>query len=141
MFVGGGPLEGYLRDWGRHFGDRVRVVTGVEHDRVPAHLNAMDVLCAPSQTTARWREVFGRMAIEAFACGVPVIGSDSGEIPRVVADAGVIVREGDVEDLSRAIERFLNDPALRREYAGRGIARARNGICLANRRPTASLVL
>jgi glycosyltransferase involved in cell wall biosynthesis len=42
----------------------------------------MDVLCAPGQTTPHWREQFGRMLIEAFACGVPVLTSDSGEFAR-----------------------------------------------------------
>ena len=51
------------------------------HDAVPALAERDDVLCAPSQTTAGWREQFGRMLIEAMACGVPVVASDSGEIP------------------------------------------------------------
>ncbi len=75
---------------------RVRVLTGVAHDDVPEHLNAMDLLCAPSQTTTRWREQFGRMLIEAMACGVPVVASRSGEIPHVVGDAGLVVDEADV---------------------------------------------
>jgi glycosyltransferase involved in cell wall biosynthesis len=65
----------------------VRIVK-VAHDEVPAYLNAMDLLCAPSLTTPSWREQLGRMVVEALACGVPVISSDSGELPFVVADAG-----------------------------------------------------
>ena len=72
------------------------MLTDVGHDDVPEHLNAMDVMCAPSQTTARWREQFGRMLIEAMACGVPVLASRSGEIPHVVGDAGLLVDERDV---------------------------------------------
>jgi phosphatidylinositol alpha-1,6-mannosyltransferase len=63
LFVGGGPLEAELRAWGARQGDRVRVVTGVPHDGVPSHLNAMDVLCAPSQTTPVWSEQLGRMLL------------------------------------------------------------------------------
>jgi glycosyltransferase involved in cell wall biosynthesis len=126
MFVGGGPLEKYLKNWSERFPDRVRVVTGIEHERVPAYLNAMDVMCAPSQTTRSWREVFGRMAIEAFACGVPVIGSDSGEIPRVVGDAGVIIKEGDHAGLAAAIERVVTDSTLRSSLIARGLDRARS---------------
>lgn len=125
IFAGGGPLEKYLNDWSERFPDRVRVVTGVEHDRVPAHLNAMDVMCAPSQTTPLWREVFGRMAIEAFGCGIPVIGSDCGEIPRVVGDAGMIVKEGDHEALAVAIERVVTDATLRSNLIARGLQRVR----------------
>src|SRR5262249_46578700 len=74
LFVGGGKLEGELRDWAAKYADdRVRVVTGVPHDAVPPYLCAMDMLVAPSQTTRRWREQLGRMLIEAMACGVPVI--------------------------------------------------------------------
>lgn len=123
LFVGGGLLEEYLREWAARWGDRVRIVTGVTHDHVPEHLNAMDILCAPSETAPNWREIFGRMLIEAFACGVAVVASDSGEIPRIVADAGVIVREGEAAELARSIGTLLKSPALRRDYARRGCER------------------
>jgi phosphatidyl-myo-inositol dimannoside synthase len=123
LIVGGGPLESWLRGWAAHHGDRVKVVTGVAHDRVPSYLNAMDVLCAPSQTTPAWKEQLGRMLIEAFACGVPVIASDSGEIPFVVGDAGVVLPEGDVAAWSTAIERLLGSPEARQDLSARGLAR------------------
>jgi glycosyltransferase involved in cell wall biosynthesis len=85
----------------------------------------MDVLCAPSQTTPGWREQFGRMLIEAMACGVPVLASRSGEIPYVVADAGVLLPEADVEAWSAALRDMFLHPARRRELADRGLRRAR----------------
>jgi glycosyltransferase involved in cell wall biosynthesis len=126
LMVGGGPMEAQLRLWAARYGDRVRIVTGVAHDQVPAHLNAMDMLIAPSQTTPRWREQLGRMLIEAFACGVPVIASDSGEIPHVVSEAGMIVGEQDQAGWTRAITRMLEDASLRKELSARGIERARS---------------
>lgn len=128
LFVGAGPLEAELRSWGRRYGGRVRVETGVAHDRVPAYLNAMDLLCAPSRTTPRWREQFGRMLIEAFACGVPVVASDSGEIPHVVGDAGVIVAEGEEEAWVSALDSMLIDEAARAELGRRGRARAESAF-------------
>jgi glycosyltransferase involved in cell wall biosynthesis len=125
LLVGSGPLEDALRKWGRRHPDSVRIVTGVTHDEVPRYLNAVDLLCVPSQTLPRWREQFGRTLIEAFACGVPVVGSDSGEIPYVVADAGVIVPESADDEWVRAIDRLIRDPDLRRELAARGLERAR----------------
>jgi glycosyltransferase involved in cell wall biosynthesis len=125
LFLGGGPGEAALRAWAERHGDRVRVCTDVTHDRVPAYLNAMDVLCAPSQTTTTWKEQFGRMVVEAFASGVPFIGSDSGEIPHVVGDAGVIVGEKDVSGWVRAVAELLQNPPRRQELAGRGLERAR----------------
>ena len=124
LFVGGGPLEGELRVWSAGHGDRVRVVTGVPHRQVPAHLNAMDVLAAPSQTLPAWKEQLGRMLIEAFACGVPVVGSDSGEIPQVVADAGRVVGESDVPAWTGALGELIENPAARVALATAGRARA-----------------
>jgi glycosyltransferase involved in cell wall biosynthesis len=125
LFVGGGPEESALRSWAERHGDRVRVCTDVPHDRVPAYLNAMDVLCAPSQTTATWKEQFGRMVVEAFASGVPFIGSDSGEIPYVVRDAGVIVGEKDELGWARALAELLEDRRRRQELTSRGLERAK----------------
>jgi len=125
LFVGSGPFETQLREWAKQFGDRIRIVTGVPHDRVPAHLNAMDLLCAPSETRPFWKEQFGRMVTEAFACGVPVIGSNSGEIPHVISDAGCIVAEGDVKAWAACIEDLLESPAKRKSYSEKGLERAR----------------
>ncbi|MBD2691505.1 glycosyltransferase family 4 protein [Anabaena catenula] len=84
LFVGTGVLESSLRTWAKRYPSQVRICTDVKHNQVPQYLNAMDMLVAPSQTMPNWKEQFGRMLIEAFACGVPVIGSDSGEIPYVI---------------------------------------------------------
>ncbi len=124
LVVGSGPLEPELRRWAARYEGRVAIESGVSHEDVPRWLNAMDVLVAPSQTTPQWREQFGRMLIEAFACGVPVAASDSGEIPHVVGDAGVIVREGDDAAWLQAIERLVGDRRLRRELSDRGRRRA-----------------
>ena len=124
LLVGGGPLEQELRAWATRHGDRVRIASGVRHADVPAHLNAMDLLCAPSQTTARWREQFGRMLVEAFACGVPVLASDSGEIPHVVDGCGILLPETDVSAWSSAIAALLEDPSRRAALSGAGRTRA-----------------
>jgi glycosyltransferase involved in cell wall biosynthesis len=124
LLVGSGPMEGELREWAAKTDGRVRIVNDVKHDAVPEYLNAMDILCAPSQTTPRWREQLGRMLLEAFACQVPVIASDSGEIPRVVSDAGIIVGEADQVGWTAALSRMLTEPALRAEYGAKGRARA-----------------
>jgi len=125
LFVGGGDLEPSLRSFAGEYPGQVHVQTGVPHDDVPAWLNAMDILCAPSQSTPRWREQFGRMLTEAMACGVAVVASDSGEMPFVIGDAGVIVGEDDETGWREAIGRLAADEGTRRMYATRGIARVR----------------
>jgi glycosyltransferase involved in cell wall biosynthesis len=61
--------------------------------------------------------------IEAMACEVPVIGSSSGEIPNVVADAGLIFPEGDRRALQDALRHLMGDPNLRHALGQRGRAR------------------
>jgi len=127
LIIGSGPLEEMVSAWAHRHPACVRLITTVQHDEVPAYLNAMDVLCAPSQTTPRWREQFGRMLIEAFASGVAVIASTRGEIPYVVADAGVLVPENGVDPASQwqqAIEMLTTERARRCELARRGRQRA-----------------
>ena len=62
-------------------------------------------------------------AIEAMASGVPVIGSDSGAIPEVIGDAGLVVPEGDVGALAEALRRLVSTPGLRTDLASRGRGR------------------
>ena len=90
---------------------------------MPAIMRRFDVLVGPSLTTPRWKEQFGRMLVEAMACGVPVIGSDSGEIPNVIGDAGIVVPEGDRVALCAAIARLREEGTERRDLAERGRAR------------------
>jgi len=125
LFLGAGQMEPELRRWSARYGDNVRILR-VPHDAVPSYVNAMDVLCAPSQTTPSWREQFGRMLVEAFACGVPVIGSNSGEIANVVGSAGVIVDETDVAAWTRNIQDLLASPRKRRELGNIGLELARS---------------
>jgi glycosyltransferase involved in cell wall biosynthesis len=58
--------------------------------------------------------------VEAMACGVPVVGSDSGEIPHVVGDAGLIFPEGEVEALRSHLTRLMRDPELHADLRRRG---------------------
>ena len=124
LLVGSGPMETALRHWAAARGDRVQIVTGVTHEQMPAYLAAMDLLCVPSQTLSRWREQFGRTIIEGFASGVVVVGSDSGEIPHVIGDAGAILPEGDEQTWVESLERLLGDPPARVALAQRGRERA-----------------
>ena len=90
---------------------------------VPGELRRLDALALPSRTTRSWKEQFGRVLPEAMSCGLPVIGSSSGEIPNVVGDAGLIFPEGDVPALAAAIEQLAANPALCAELGRRGRAR------------------
>jgi len=115
LLVGEGPIR---EEWLKRAKDmgldrRVVWVPTVPHTAVPDYINMMDVLVLPSLTTPRWKEQFGHVLIEAMACQVPVIGSDSGAIPEVIGDAGIVIPEGDSNALARAIERLRSSEAER----------------------------
>jgi glycosyltransferase involved in cell wall biosynthesis len=79
--------------------------TGLGHAGMPHAFAEMDVLVLPSRTTTRWAEQFGRVLVEAMSFGIPVIGTDSGEIPWVIDETGGgrVVPEGDVAVLAREL--------------------------------------
>lgn len=68
-------------------------------------------------------EGFGLTPLEAMACGAPVIVADRTSLPEVVGDAGLLV-EPTVDPLAEAIQRVVNDPALRDDLSARGLERA-----------------
>ncbi|MBX6340870.1 MAG: glycosyltransferase family 4 protein, partial [Thermomicrobiaceae bacterium] len=93
--------------------DRVTFRGSVAAAEMPAALSRFQVLVVPSRTRPNWKEQFGRVIIEAMACQVPVIGSDSGEIPNVIGDAGVVVPEGDPDALAAALDDLLENEEKR----------------------------
>lgn len=99
---------------------RVEILPTVGSTDVPGVLRRLDVLALPSHTTANWKEQFGRVIIEAMSCGVPVVGSSSGEIPNVIGDAGLVVPEQNIAALRDALLRLLHDVTLRQDLARRG---------------------
>lgn len=125
LIVGGGPMRQALQELAVALGiaGRVRFVPAVPVAEVPAYLRAMDVLVLPSRTTPNWKEQFGHVLIEAMACQVPVVGSDSGAIPEVIGPAGLIFPEGDAAALAQALEQLRAGPSLREQLGKAGRAR------------------
>ena len=124
LLVGDGELRGQVeREASQHLGPNMLLITGhVPHGRIPEYVNALDVLVLPSRTTKYWKEQFGRVLIEALACEVPVIGSDSGHIPYLIEDTGggLVFREGDSADLSAKIRQLVDNPDTARALAQHG---------------------
>jgi glycosyltransferase involved in cell wall biosynthesis len=122
VLVGGGPDEAVLREQTARLGiaGRVTFAGPKPMAELPVWMNAMDVLVLPSRTTPSWKEQFGRVIIEAHACGTPVIGSSSGAIPEVVGEGGLVFPEGRADALADRIEAMRSDPARAHAAGERG---------------------
>ncbi len=100
-------------------GDAVRFLGYVPQADLPALYSAADLFVFPSLY-----EGFGLPALEALACGTPVVASNVSALPEVMGDAALLVHPFDVEGLAAAMERLLRDDALRADLRERGLQRA-----------------
>ena len=99
IFVGAGPEAAKIAAT-----DRVRLLGSQPHDKIPLWLSAADVVCLPS-----FNEGLPNIAIEAAACGRPIVASRVGGVPEVVADgrSGLLVPAGDPVALAGALREAL----------------------------------
>ncbi len=125
VLIGGGDMQPQIEAQAAALGfaERVDIIPSVPSTDVPRWLNTLDCLVLPSLTRPNWKEQFGRVLVEAMACQVPVVGSDSGEIPNVIGEAGLITPEGYAEELGAQLVRLQDDPGLRRRLGELGRAR------------------
>ncbi len=126
VLIGNGEMRAELEGAGIP-GSRVRVLDGLGHGEMAEGFAQLDVLALPSRTTPTWKEQFGRVIVEALWCGVPVVGSDSGEIPWLIelTGGGLVFAEGDPSALAERLRELREDPALRERLARQGGEAAR----------------
>ena len=135
LLIGNGELRAALE--GKPIpGSHVRVLDGLAHGQMAEGYAQIDVLVLPSHTTRTWKEQFGRVIVEALWCGVPVVGSDSGEIPWLIelTGGGLVFPEGDRGALAARSRRLRAEPQLAPRARRRPVARRSRG-CSRCRRP------
>lgn len=125
LLAGAGEEQAALAAQAQQLGiaERVAFVGRRSSSDMPAFYNGLDVLVLPSRTLPTWKEQFGRVLIEAMACAVPVVGSDSGEIPNVIGDAGLVFAENDSAALRKLLGELAADPARRHALGDAGRTR------------------
>ena len=125
ILCGSGPEEAQLRNLAEslQIADLVLWRGAVPHEQAPAELSKFDVLVLPSRSTATWKEQFGHVLIEAMSMGIPVIGSNSGEIPNVIGRSDLVFPEEDYRALANILARLIDDPEWRRATGQYGIKR------------------
>jgi glycosyltransferase involved in cell wall biosynthesis len=121
VLVGGGPQRAELEALAAELGiaAQVQFVGAVPHAEVPRWLNRFDVYVAASRLDS---ESFGVAVLEASACALPVVVSDAGGLPEVVADGvtGLVVPREDPSALATALARLIDAPAERRRLGDAG---------------------
>jgi glycosyltransferase involved in cell wall biosynthesis len=125
--VGEGPAQQDAVRRARELGvaDCLRVEPWVGARRLAAFYREAHIVLVPSLSTPTWVEQFGRVVVEAQASGAVVVAYASGSLPEVVGDAGVVVREGAVDDLATATSALVADPDRWRSLRRLGLERAR----------------
>lgn len=124
--VGDGPARRELAEQAAKLGlaGRVRFSGHLSGEALREAYLRFDVVVVPSLTTPSWAEQFCRVAVEAMAAGAVVVASDSGALPEVVGDAGLIVPENDAQALAAALRRLAADSALCARLTDAGRVRA-----------------
>jgi glycosyltransferase involved in cell wall biosynthesis len=121
LIAGDGPLRPELEALSARLGiaDSTEFV-GWAQD-VPRFWDGCDIAVVPSART----EAFGMAALEAMACGKPLIATRAGALPEVVGpDAGILLRSAEPEAITAALRRYSGDPSLRHAHASAARARA-----------------
>lgn len=107
--------------------DRVRFLGTIADQDLPALYGACDAFITVPKSIGPDVEGFGIVYLEANVMGKPVIGSRAGGVPDAVIDGktGLLVPPGDIAAIADAIERLVNDPALRQRLGEAGQRRVR----------------
>jgi glycosyltransferase involved in cell wall biosynthesis len=123
LVIGGGlgwlyePVFQAVEDF--NVADSVVFLGYVPDEDLPALYNLAELFVYPTLY-----EGFGIPAVEAMACGTPVVTSNTSSLPEAVGDAGLMVRPTDVDGLAEAIAQVLTNPTLREDLSRRGLERA-----------------
>jgi glycosyltransferase involved in cell wall biosynthesis len=134
LIVGDGSLRGAVEAEAAARPGEVELVPWSDHDDLPRLMRRMHTLALPSIETVQsnvlpWmriplREQFGRVLVEAMACGVPCVATRVGEVAEVIADAGLLVEQQRPDQLRQALARLRDDPELAARLRRRAIERA-----------------
>jgi glycosyltransferase involved in cell wall biosynthesis len=98
----------------------IRLLGIIRDDELPLLYNCADLFVYPSLY-----EGFGLPPLEAMACGVPIITSNTSSLPEVVGNAGIMIDPCDIESLSDKMYRVLKDKKLKHQMSRDGLKRSK----------------
>ncbi|QGU94096.1 glycosyltransferase [Clostridium bovifaecis] len=112
-------LGEYLSNSYSHLASKIVFTGFIPQGELPVFYNSCNAFVYPSLY-----EGFGLPPLEAMSCGAPVITSNVTSIPEVVADSGILINPYNEDELIDALEKLLNDDALRKSLGEKGLKQA-----------------
>jgi len=96
---------------------KLRVVgnNSVDYQQMPKIYQQANIFVLPSKTTRTWEEQYGMVLVEAMASGLPIVAYGSGAIPEIIDKAGILVKEGNIDQLAYSIYRLIENENLRQK--------------------------
>lgn len=126
LLVGEGPELPKIFSKVRALGLEHRVTFLGKQDEVAKVLSMADIMLLPSE-----KESFGLVALEAMACGVPVVASNAGGIPELIShgETGLLSAVGDTDSMAKDVMRLLGDAEMYRSFSEACLYRAHHVFC------------
>lgn len=112
VVVGRGPLEEKVKDAQEDFSN-IKFIGNIPQERLPTLYSASDILIVPSVS----EEGFGRVILEALACGTPIIGANRGAIPEAMDETVGRLIEVTPYNIKEAVEYFFENRDKLRKLA------------------------
>lgn len=127
VIVGDGTEAANLKQLAEHLKHPVQFVTDAHDEDVAAWYAAADIFCLPAREWANDVEGFGIVYLEAASRGLPVVGTLTGGVTEAVVngETGLLVPPDDIQALSDALRRLLEDPTVRQNLGTNGLKRAK----------------
>lgn len=121
VLIGDGEMTSTIKEFRiKHKLENHIILKGlVANKDLPTYLHNATIFASPAITTKKWEEQVGMTNLQAMACGVPVVSTNSGAIPEYVPNkiAGLLVPERDSDRLASALISLLDDERLRDRIA------------------------
>lgn len=101
------------------------VLKNLPYREIHRYYQTADLFFFPSRTTSTWEEQYGFALIEAMAVGLPILTTDSGAIPEVIGEAGIILDSQNVDKMVKTIRNLLTHPDKMKQLSRLALARAK----------------
>ncbi len=119
LLVGGGSLEQYLVEKSKKY-SWLHVFSTVPHAQVSEFLKTLDIFVLPPRVTKYHVEHDAHALLEALSVGLPCIGTESGVIPEILKNTGIVIKPENPNAIANSIIKLCKNKKLRRYYGKAG---------------------